>query len=276
MNEGDQDMGTADLHGSTIKIETGKGEKTTFELVRVGTVKEFETVKEALDNARDDAELRQVSLETAKAKSAGLTAKLDAAITTYHAAKDDVTELSAKVADANGRWNTQMETNARLTRELAEAETRVGTLAEDHAAALANLETANEKIVSTHEWGAAAVAREQALKDRLAAAQSEHEHTGNALAAEKTAHEATGRELGNARAELEDLLSVKASLEESTTALEVRDKELCELREERDGTVKRLVNERIESNSALIAFRDEVLAESDRSRTILDTIAEGL
>ena len=42
-------MPTADLHGSTIQIDTGKGEKTTFELVRVGTLKEFETVKGALE-----------------------------------------------------------------------------------------------------------------------------------------------------------------------------------------------------------------------------------
>jgi chromosome segregation ATPase len=105
-------MGTGDMHGGTVEFRDRQGNPVNFEMVRVGTTKELETVKAAL-------------------------------------------------ATANGQINT-----------LRDAKT--------------DLENTGAK-------------RDKALAD--------------------------------ARAELEDLMSVKASLEETSTALEVRDKELCHSRE---------------------------------------------
>lgn len=186
-------MPTADLHGSTIQIETGKGEKTTFELVRVGTLKEFETVKGALATSR----AAEQSLD-------GLNE-----------------DLKGKVAHAN---------------ELLEA-----------------AEAAYKEACDRH---AATIDSKTQIQSVLAAA----------------------------RAELENLMTVKASLEEATTALEVKDKELTEAREanylvnehwrEEKVISAQLRKERDASNSVLAELKAELLAEGDRFKTILDVMAE--
>ena len=197
MSEGDQDMGTGDMHGGSLEFKDREGNPVNFEVVRLGTTKELATVKAALANMTTQRDgVRETNLVLHQ-KVDDTSVKLEAADSGYRDEKETSADLNTKLLEAQ----------AELTRsDAARAQLRDANagLSDEKQGLCTELEAANEKIVSTHEWGAAAVRREQALKDDLAAA----------------------------RAELENLMTVKASLEESTTALEVKSKELCESREE--------------------------------------------
>lgn len=198
-------MPTGDLHGSTIQIETGKGEKTTFELVRIGTVKEFETVKAALATSKAAAE----SLD-------GLNSDLQVKL----AHKEEVRFASeaAYTAEKEAREDSNEE-RGRL-HGLLESEKELG-----------------ETLLAERDKARTALA-----------------NTSSQLASEKTAHEATGRDLGSARAELKDLMTVKEALEQTQTTLDVRDKELCEERESHTVTMANHDRYRKERDDIKAAF----------------------
>ncbi|MDK1020190.1 MAG: hypothetical protein QGD90_00950 [Candidatus Hydrogenedentes bacterium] len=207
-------MPTADMHGGTVEFKDRDGRPVGFELVRIGTLKEFETVKAALENAQDDAKPCQVSLVTAKHKNVELARELVTADDSY--------------------------------RDLKE---RFNELAKDHIARGGDLESARSELDQEQER----------RKD------GDHD-------------------LEMARAEIEDLMTVKASLEETNTALEVSQKELCESRAEFAASERahlatgkecgNACNEREKSNAMLAAIKAELLTEGNRFKTILDALAE--
>ena len=121
-------VGTADLHGSTIRIDTGNGEKTTFELVRVGTLKEHKVVKAALETSRDDVELGRVSLITAKQKLASMTEKRDAAEAAYSTEKEVSAELTKAIQGLAEGIQRQKDTIFTMTRELESANAELSGL----------------------------------------------------------------------------------------------------------------------------------------------------
>lgn len=92
-------MPHADLHGSTIAIETGDGGKTTFELGRLGTAAEFETVKAALETAKQDIAGMDAEIVRMVEKERATTQRLSNADAAYKEAKEANTEGSKQLAE---------------------------------------------------------------------------------------------------------------------------------------------------------------------------------
>lgn len=198
--EGSPAVGTADLHGSTIAIETGKGEKTTFELVRLGTVKEFETVKDALGECRHKEDSFGVRIRDLEANLAASTEKLAAADEAYRAEKENGTALAVE----RGKQDSEL------------------------ALAIASLETARGQRAQMSE-----------LLD--------------------VTRESLEASLTDARAELDNLMSAKSSLEETNTALEVSEMKLCASQEAFDAAMterNRYRQERDDTKAAFASLTD--------------------
>lgn len=136
-------MPNADLHGSTIDIDTGDGQKRTFELVRVGTIQEFDTTKSALEGSRravglsvkeNDSLRSQVKDALAKAEksseayvvekgvSAQLRGELVAADSSYRAAESCNENLAAAIEAAESENAKQREMIGKQGNELADAQ----------------------------------------------------------------------------------------------------------------------------------------------------------
>ena len=224
------DMGTADLHGSTIQIETGKGEKTTFELVRVGTLKEFETVKAALATSR----AAEQSLDDLRSDLAARLVKSGetrvAAEAAYKAEKENSTALAVE----RGKQDIEL-TTARDDLESAHEEYRALHAlfaAKDAERESANSANAEFQVVNhrmTAELDAAHKAcdnvNEQLREEKVISAQLQTDHD-NII-------DTSGELLTGLR---EELAARKTrcdhELEGRNTALQVSQKELCESREE--------------------------------------------
>jgi chromosome segregation ATPase len=203
MNGKDGHMPLGDLHGTSVDFRDRDGNAVGFEFVRVGTMREFETVKAAHKE-------RGRILDNIAAQRDGLQAKLDAANEEYR-------KLHALFAAEDAERDNLQREVARLT-ELAYVQGgREGLTEREH--------------------------REAIVQD----------------------FQKISREKNELRAELDNLMSVKASLEETNTALEVRDKELREATEQRDA-----------SNATLTELKEQLLVEGNRFKTILDVMAERL
>ena len=244
-------VGTADLHGSTIAIETGKGEKTTFELVRLGTLKEFETVKDALVKAQDDLALAKASLDTSKGQRAQMSEQLAAANEAYKAEK----EARADSEDERGRLNGLLE-SVRAARQAA---------IDANASLTSELDKAQVELQDAC----------QELGHRV--------HVENALRQAEATLSTRAQELNAKDSELEDLMSAKSSLEETNTALEVAQKELCEARAEHAdahvvltadlGTARQECDV---SRAALSDLKAELLKHAGCMSDVLDAMHEKL
>jgi len=267
-------MPTADMHGGTveaseegIKFTDNKGNPVAFETCRLGTLKELETMRGAYENASACVELHLASLETTQAKLAAMTEKRDVAEAAYLSLK---TETQALLTNADKNCKELRATVAAKDGELE-------TAGEAYKA----VEDANANLVAAYE-------AEESVSAQLRAELAESADTHTKLC----------ELVSDKNAEIEDLLSVKAQLEETSTALEVSQKELCEAREaladatkanegHRDAySVLQDTHARCEtslitsdrqrdaSRQALADLKAELLTEGDRFKTILDTIAE--
>lgn len=198
-------MPHATMHGTQMTITEDDGNKTTYELVRVGTLKEHETVRAALET------------ETGVRKSAqALHSEFQAKLTAQ----------AEKLATADAAYLAEKETSEGLRLGLAGAEAAFRASESGYADLTTELEAARESVQSSLA----------VIKDK--------------------------------DAEIEALMTTKASLEETNTALEVSQKELCEAREMIENLEAAFEAE--ESVSAqLTVERDRYGSERDVSRQAL-------
>jgi chromosome segregation ATPase len=238
------DMGTADLHGSTIDIETGKGEKTKFELVRLGTLKELKTLADALSEQQRVSSNQESEIDRGRAKIGQLNDKLAAAEAAYKAEKE-----ARKGADS------LIEAMKRESEELEAQKAELAGALDDEKLAIEAFRTTTSELRAQLDNAKKDNAE---VRGHLACAKS-------AVANEMERSQELHHDLEMARGEVDDLMSVKASLEETNTALEVKEKELCESRD----TVKAIKKQAF---GYLNPARDALATE----RTAIDTMIKSL
>lgn len=251
-------MVMATLHGTTLTIRMPDGHEETFEVARLGTLKEFETVKAALAS---ESVVRVKAVEA----NAGLLAQIN--------------DAGAKLADAYEAYKAEKETSADLNGKLNDDRARMTGL----ATALASARADSAKIAESYDD----------VKERFEELAKDHVARGNELDSARNGHEAAkaARQAAldaNATltAELENLMSAKSSLEETDTALEVSEKELCEAKAERDAALvafRKLdecrVNSLMEqdaSKQALADLKAELLKHAGCMSDVLDAMHEKL
>ena len=263
-------MPTADMHGGTveaseegIKFTDNKGNPVAFETCRLGTLKELETEKAALATANAEIATRGQGIASLHEKLAAMAEKRDVSEAAYKAEKEVSAELTKANQGIAEGIQRQKDTIADLTAELRDLKINLQTQRAATSEVASELANAKESLEQ----------KNGALDQRTADVDSL----------------ITQRDV--ARAELENLLTVKASLEETSIALEVSQKELCEAREaladatkanqgyidEHVAVTSELGTARGELNTSRKALADlkaELLTEGDRFKTILDTIAE--
>ncbi len=235
--EGSPAVGTADLHGSTIAIETGKGEKTTFELVRLGTLKEFETVKQALEEKARALALSISNNDSLRDQVAKALERAEESSKAYVAEKEAREDSNEERGRLHGLLESEKETSADLNGKLNADRARLTELQ-------AELQDACQE-----------------LRRRV--------HVENALRQAEATLVTRAQELNAKDSELEDLMSTKSSLEETNTALEVSEKELCEAKAEHERTGNALSTEK--EVSAELTKANQGLAEGIQRQK--DTIA---
>ena len=192
-------MPTADMHGGEVSFKDREGNEVGFEMVRIGTSKEFDTVKLALAEAKKNHEAVAQNYKDCLASKDGLREKLATADAAYTAEKEKVKQLGEQLADRRDELTAAQDASAALGGQLSDANEERGRL--------------NGLLESARTGHEAAKAARQAALDANASLTSE----------------------------LEDLMTVKASLEETNTALDVSEKELCESRENVAGMRTRML-----------------------------------
>ncbi len=234
-------VGTADMHGGEVTFKDRQGNEVGFEMVPLGTGREFDVVKAALENR--DQQLRILTDEA-------------------HALRDKLDATDQHLADADAAYKAEKEKAAKLETERNHAKTEMDAARDTLAA---------ER--SEHERTGNALSTEKEVSAELTTA---NQGLAEGIQRQKDTIATTIRELANANAELSDLMTVKASLEETNTALKVSQKELCAERdvskrilEER----KLVVMERNESRQALAELKASLLADCT---TFLDAVTAKL
>lgn len=257
-SEGKAVMVMATLHGTTIEIKMPDDHRETFELARVGTLKEFETVKTALEEKARALQLSIGNNDSLRAQVKDALAKAEESSKAYVAEKEAREDSNEERGRLHGLLESEKETSAVLNGKLNADRARLTELQAEFAT--------TERVYRETREEVAGLA--------------------TALASVRAARQAAIDANASLTSELDNLMHAKSSLEETNTALEVSQKELCECRaslgaEERAhmATGKecgKACYEREKSNATLADLKAELLKHAGCMSDVLDAMHEKL
>lgn len=256
-------MPHADLHGSKIAIDTGDGHKETFELVRVGTVKEFETVKAALANRDED---------------------LKAAGRENGASLDKWQTASQKLVTTERAYKAEKEKNAEGSKQLSVIKAESDELREERTELLSHIKTRDatvnelrDTLAEEQEVRAKAIEDYATMDRAYRVLREDFNKRDLECQALEDSNAKLCQRVADAQAELEDLVPVKAQLEETNTALEVSQKNFA-ASEEAVAALKMellgLDGQICEAAGSTAGDRNEMLAEVVTERNVSRTALE--